>query len=56
MIMQNFYGGSDGGNFYPVYNQNNITIGYTDGCPLTFSFKKEGNAANKIQQIPSNKE
>ena len=54
--MQNFYGGSDGGNFYPVYDQNNVTIGYTDGCPLTFSFKKEDDAANKIQQIPSNKE
>ena len=54
--MQNFYGGSDGGNFYPVHNQYGVNIGYTDGCPLTFSFKKEDDAVNKIQQIPSNKE
>lgn len=56
MIMQNFYGGSDGGNFYPVHNQCGVNIGYTDGCPLTFSFNKEDDAANKIQQIPSDKE
>ena len=56
MIMQNFYGGSDGGNFYPVHNQYGVNIGYTDGCPLTFSFNKEDNAVNKIQHIPSDKE
>jgi len=33
-----------------------VNIGYTDGCPLTFSFKKEDDAVNKIQHIPSNKE
>ena len=32
--MSNFYGGSDGGNFYPASSLSKKPVGYTDGTPF----------------------